>query len=300
MHCHPRGGEDLDWVYFLDSRLRGNDKRGMYIQSNISDSLKTRRRKKVLVRLFLGVFLCLIIFANICFISRIDMLQIHEIKILNRSSISDDDIKGIVDNILSQDYVYFISKRNFLVIPKVEIENNILNKFIKLSEAKVFLMDKERLVVEVKDREIKAKWCDDEASGPLQCYFLDKDGLIFAPVPELFGNSIITFLGKLKGEKILGNYYDQGLSFVDLFAFCEALEKIKLPVMQLVTADDYYEVILKGGAKIYFDDKQELNKTLENIQSLVESKTIETSSEFLNKLNHLDLRYGNKVHFDFR
>jgi len=228
------------------------------------------------------------------------MLQIKEIKILNSSSVSDEDISATVESVLGENYLGFISKKNFLIVPKGEIEKKLLEGFIKLSEAKVFLLDKDRLAIEIKEREVKAKWCEDRVGSNPDCYFMDKEGLLFAPVPELFGNSIISFFGKLNKEETLGSVYTSSISFSNLLAFCESLGKLNFPVIDLVSTDEYYEVILKGGAKIYFDDKQDLNKTLENIQSLVESKTIETNSEFLNKLNHLDLRYGNKVHFDFR
>ncbi len=272
----------------------------MYIQSNISGSLKDKRRKKFLIRFALGVLLLLVIFGEICFISKTEILKIQEVKIFNSSSVPDQDIKGVVENVLRENYMYFISKSNFLLVPKGEIEETVLKNFIKIDDVKVFLLNKDILAVEVKEREVKAKWCSDDLSTTSDCFFLDKNGLLFAPVPELFGNSIINFQGKLNGQEKLGSIYDSKIPFKDLLFFCDSLIKSSFPVTRLISMDEYYEIVLKGGATIYFDDKQELNKTLGNINSLVDSKTIETSSEYLNKLNHLDLRYGNKVHFDFK
>jgi cell division septal protein FtsQ len=272
----------------------------MYIQSNISGSLKDKRRKKVLIRLAFALFLLLVIFANFCFISRTEVLKIQEIKIFNSSSIPDQEITSVVKDIISGNYLFFISKQNFLLIPGNEIEESILKHFLKIEEAKVSLLSKDILSVEVKEREVKAKWCDNTSSDDSNCYLLDKNGLLFAPVPELFGTSLISFEGKLNGGDSLGSVYNSPTLFKDLFSFCQSLEKINFPVTRMVYDGKDFEIYLKNGAKIYFDDKQELSKTLGNIQSLVESKTIETSPEFLNKLNHLDLRYGNKVHFDFK
>lgn len=272
----------------------------MYIQSNLSDSLRKKRRKKNLFKFIFGVFLVFFIFANFCYISNSEILQIKETKIFNNSAVSSSEIQNFIEDILSEKMFFLISNRNFLFVPKEKISEKILNSFLRLESAKVFLINKDVLAVEVSEREIKAKWCDDEVDNKLKCFFLDKNGILFAQTPDKFGDNLITFIGKIDGRENLGSMYLTEKDFSEIIFFCDSLNKMGLTVVSFASKDGVFKITLRGGGLLYLNERDNLFDILDNVKSLVDGGTIEINDTFLNKLGHLDLRYGNKVHFDFK
>jgi hypothetical protein len=58
-----------------------------------------------------------------------------------------------------------------------------------------------------------------------------------------------------------------------------------------------YEVKLLLGGTIFLNDKKTLEKSLINLQALIDGGYIKTDEAFLKRIKYIDLRYGNKVDF---
>ena len=64
-------------------------------------------------------------------------------------------------------------------------------------------------------------------------------------------------------------------------------------------SENDYEINLKNGIKIIFDDKQPFGKTLENIESILSEVDLkgEYSANNPPKINYVDMRFGNKIFY---
>ena len=68
----------------------------------------------------------------------------------------------------------------------------------------------------------------------------------------------------------------------------------------MALGDGEYEVGLALSGKINLNDKKDFSESLRELKALVDGGYIKTDTATLSKINHIDLKYGNKVHFDYR
>jgi hypothetical protein len=269
-------------------------------RSNISSSLGHRRRKHLLYKGLLWFFVVVVFVGLLAFWSNNSWFKVEEISVSGNTSISDVDVKDVVSRALSEKYLGIFSKNNYLFAPTSNIEKSISYNIKRVESARVRFVGLRKIEVNIKERLEYALWCKGKPAIPEDCYFLDKTGYIFDSAPNFSGNLYIKYYGLIAGEPVGQNYFDEK-TFIDISDFLNAVDKMGFaPDSFLAVNGEEYEVGLSLGGKIALNNKDGLGEELRRLQSLVTDGIIKTDNEFLGKLNHIDLRYGNKVHFDFR
>ena len=278
--------------------------------------LKKKRRKETfkMVSLFFLVFL--LVFVALVYISKIESLNINEIRIEGNSTIDSGTIEAKVKEEIAGKYLWLFPKSNIMYYPKGKIRENLSSNFKRLGEIYFSIEKNEILVVSLSEREAKYMWCGDTPTdvGLLQndmptstesgkCFFLDKEGYVFDEAPYFSGEVYFRFFGSLNEDK---NYFSKE-SFGKLIEFKDAIIDMGMnPVAMYVEESGDIEVYLSKGSgagiepRIIFRLDNELQNTIENLKTALDTEPLK--SKFKNKyssLLYIDLRFGNKVYNKF-
>ena len=95
--------------------------------------LKKGRRKVIFKKILLSFLALFIIFASLVYLSRLEQINITEIKISGNKSIDADTIKSVTQQEITGNYLWFIPKTNFLLYPKSIIKAKLQDEFFLFS-----------------------------------------------------------------------------------------------------------------------------------------------------------------------
>lgn len=256
------------------------------------------------------VFLILIGFVFLfSWLSKMPSIQIENIEVLGNSTVSKDEIIDAVRNETSAKYFMLFSKNSVFLYPRKSIKKTLADDFKKIETVSIKSKGLKTFIVSMVERKPNSLWCfgDSSEEGNIpknensgKCYFLDKEGIVFSEAPDFSGNSFLRYYGLLDDvEQPIGGNYMTSEKFKKVSRFIGSLEilGIKVAIFKAESENDY-EIVLKNGIKIILDDKQLFDKTLENIQSILNEVDLKRdySPSNSSEINYVDLRFGNKVY----
>ncbi len=271
------------------------------------DELKKKKRKVLKAKIIMFFAGLVVVLTGLVFLLRWGELNIQSIEISGNKVIETKDIESIIRGQISGKYLWVIPKTSFVFYPRVGIEEELAAKIKRLKDISVNVKDTKTLVVTLAEREIKYTWCGNdlpkEELGPEKgvCYFTDEEGYIFDTAPYFSGDVYFRFYGKL--NEPLGSYFYKDY-FKKLVYWKEALESMNLkPVALRLNADDEVEIFLsKGGLpgpRIIIKAPSDEVKTMENLESALDTNFKTALAEKYDKLLYIDLRFDNKVYYRF-
>lgn len=278
-------------------------------------ALKNKKRRSLLNKILFYIFLFLVLFTILVFISRIDQLNIDSISVTGNKVIDTEMINKIVEDNLRGYYFYFIPKSNFLLVPKNKINNDLTNQYKRLQNISFNTEDPNVLAISLSEREGKYIWCGESMPNPIlnteekPCYFTDDLGYIFDLAPYFSGDVYFKFFGPLilnEAENPLGLYFAKDI-FIKLISFKNILLDFDLkPISMLVKNNGDIEIYLSSSNKtnpprIMLKNDFNLEKSSENLQAALTTEPLKSDIENkYSSLLYIDLRYGNKVYFKFQ
>ena len=268
--------------------------------STISSSLGKRRRKHFWLKvLFLFTFL-LVVIAGLISLTHYSGIRILEITVIGNGSVPESDIKDFVKSELDKGFLFVIARDNIVLCPRIAIKNGLTNQFKKLKSAEVSFGSLNNINISVSDRVEAGLWCSGLPSDKKQCYFMDSFGFVFAEAPDFSGSPFQEYFGMIKDVDPIGqNYFDSETFSKMTTFFAGAKDAGFSPETFLSLGGGEYEIGLALGGKINLNDKKDFSESLRELKALVDDGYIKTDTATLSKINHIDLRYGNKVHFDY-
>ena len=268
-----------------------------------------RRRRKIFAMKVLFVFLLFIGFIFLLsWFSKISSLQIENIEVSGNSTLSSAEITDAVKKETSAKYFFLFSKNSVFLYPKKSIEIKLADDFKKIEKLSIKSKGFKTLIATIVERKPNSLWCFSKSEdGNIRnnanlgkCYFLDEEGVIFSEAPDFSGNAFLRYYGLLDNiEQPIGKIYLPIGIFKEVSRFINSLEMLGLKVSGFkAESENDYEINLKNGIKIIFDDKQPFGKTLENIESILSEVDLKGEYPASNpsKINYVDLRFGNKVY----
>ena len=144
-----------------------------------------------------------------------------------------------------------------------------------------------------------------------ECYFMDEEGFIYAQAMNFTDNvyfkyeqelSKINDLGILSpsGSKMLGKTYLEGArenQFEKVNLFIRFLKDINVDVYRLLVKENGdYELSFDNESLLIFDEKQDFDMLLENLQAVL----IDLGDLEEREFEYIDLRFDNKVLYKFK
>ncbi|MFA5934863.1 MAG: hypothetical protein WC827_03205 [Candidatus Paceibacterota bacterium] len=270
-------------------------------KSKISSSLCNKRRIALVKKIgVIFIFSLFFISLFVLFLTT-DKIKIKNIVINGNSSVSTEEITKIVREVLDEKYLLIIPTDNFFLLQRFEIPEETLINFKKIKVVDVSLYGFDTLKISVIERVSESFWCFGSPEDSKDCYFMDSSGFIFAQAPSFTNNILIKYYGLISKADPVGENYFSSDKFEKIKYFISELKKMGFDPESFFAINEHqYEISLSGGAKIVFDDKEDLLENLLKLKTLIGNDYIKTDKDSISKINHIDLRYGNKVHYDFK
>ncbi len=236
---------------------------------------KSWRRRMI----FFWILFLVLVLGYLLFFSPI--FEIKEIKISGNRVISDEEIQGSLDNqnnifLISESRLAKVLAKDFPRILLVEVNKNIIKRIINLK------------IIERKEAGIFCK---------KDCYYIDKDGVIFEKAPQTSGTLILAIKDYSEGEVEIGKAAIEKEFMVELINLRDYLSnQLNLKVLDFAIGPDVskdFKINTHEGWYVLFDRSRGLENQIEALQLVLEEKIGENRSN----LEYIDLKIENRVYY---
>jgi cell division septal protein FtsQ len=270
----------------------------MHPRSNVSASLYKRRRASLIKKLW-AYFIFVLFFISLGILGlTTEEVRIKDITVSGNISVPAEDITRIVKDEMGKVYLWIIPTDNLLLLRRKEIKNDILSNIEKIGKTTILIKAIDKIEIVVKERESKNLWCKGTPISPKDCYFMDSDGFIFEEAPKFSEGAFPEYFGLIMVDNPVGQSYFKD-NFRNIYGLYSGLKNMSFqPKYFNALSEDEYEVYIFGGGKILINNKKDFESQLINLQALVDSNYLKTTSDGLKKIKYIDLRFGNKINFE--
>lgn len=265
---------------------------------NIFASSRKLRRKRFIKKLVLVfLFLFFVFFCAVAFFY-IPYLRIQKISIEGNLSLSTEKILAEISSYLVGKSFLVFPRNNIFILPKQAIINNLSNKFPRISEAYLNKDFPSSLSVVIKERKQAAILCALE-----DCFFIDENGFVFERAPYFSGDVYLKFLDEREETRNLASNWKQGFQLISedqfkkLIDFRDLISRENIKVSEIILKKEgIYEMDISEGGHILLNEQNDAKISFENLKITLDSK-IQNDRQ---KLEYIDLRFGNKVFYKFK
>lgn len=279
-----------------------------------------KKQRSIHQKLFFGALFLIILLSVFYGLFFLPFLRFNKLEIVLDNPFASvlllEQAQNRVQEFFTKRY-FFIKRDNMLIFSEKEIRNLLFADFPEISNIKIDKNLGDRsLKIYLSKREIAAIWCktnplsvlsadlnieikDEQNKEEIKnCFYVDKNGIIFKEAPLTFGALIILIKDFSEKEILVG----QKIAEPKLIKFMSDFKNLTMDNTQFTVnefiigeTDSQLKAISAEGWRIIFNDTQ----TAET-QSLIIKKILE--DEIKNKrkdLEYIDLRLENKVYYKF-
>lgn len=260
---------------------------------------KKKRRRRIKLALLTVGFISLL--ALFIYFSRQERFLIAEVAIPEESIVDREEIISRVKSLLAGYYLLVIPRANAFIYPRRAIKETLLVEFPKFKSVDLSVSSR-ALVISVNERTPFALYCPDSAL-PAQagkCFFLDKEGLIFASAPSFSGDVYFVYTTQNPIENPPGKRLADIENFRQLLKFIETLTILNIHSVALEIRDDEFRLVLANGGKIIWRRESDLTLVRLNLEAFLSNDSIKAQANFLDRILSLDLRIDDKVFYKFK
>jgi hypothetical protein len=276
-----------------------------------------KKRKKRIIRYSTSIFFVLLIIGIFSYISHRKEFRIVKVELSGGILVTQDEVSIKSLEYMRGSYFLLFPKDNAFWYPKSELENYLKESFKRIDAINIKRKDFNIISIEISERKPFAMWCDtppieevslvgevymEDGSQTENCYFIDQNSTIFAKAPHFSGDAYFKYYGFSMRDNPIGlEYIPSASKFAEISNFVEAIKKLSIRPLYLVAKEnDQFSIVLLGGGKIYFDTKEPLSKTAENLSILLTSNDLSTSTTGILPVDYIDLRFGNKLFYKLK
>lgn len=279
-------------------------------RSNIQISFPERRRsplraRKRKLRMLAALVVVILSGGALMGVSALSYLPKYSVTSVNVSGaeiVSPKLIRAYAETKLNDGTSPIISRQNIFLYPREEIEKGITGYFPRIQKAEVERnsMLAQAVTVKLTERNPFALWCSDDQ----ECFLMDESGFIFARAESSAENTDPIFRGGLSvkagitaSETAIGQTFLPG-RFAGMLDLFDRLRKAGFaPTGASVHDDQDFTVSFSEGFLLRAAFAENATALVRNLQL---SLTAEPVKGKVNKLEYIDLRFGNRVYYKFK
>ncbi|MDO8552631.1 MAG: hypothetical protein Q7S01_03845 [bacterium] len=260
---------------------------------NRRTSLRVRRRK--LQALLVLAFVVAAVGASygISELSYLSRYSIREVKVKGTENVSPRLVQAYVETKLNNGTRPIISRDNIFLYPKADIAQSIQNYFPRILSADISRESllAQAITVSVTERKLFALWCSEKEL----CFEMDDTGFIFAESSTT--TSGIVFKGGLATSSApIGQTFFPG-HFSNILAFLSRLKDSGFSVVGVAIENEQdFMLTLSKGFDVRSTIEQDANTIVRNLQTVLMSQSLSRED----KIEYIDLRFGNRVYYKNR
>jgi cell division protein FtsQ len=255
---------------------------------------RIKRKKSILKNRFFWIFILTLIFFLglfylICFA---DFFQVKKIEVLGNKEVSTKNIKNFTQIKIKKKILFFPTKSIFLVNSN-ELKKEILKSFPQIADLNLKRKFPDELISKIKEREPAAIFCQVN-----ECFFIDKEGIIFKKIREINEyleiRSLIQKRNLKLGERAVTK--EKISKILEIKSKLEDILKIQIKKADLIS-EKRLNVKTFEGWDIYFNLKKDLDWQLTKLKAVLDEKIPEEKRK---DLEYVDLRFGNLAPFKYK
>lgn len=233
------------------------------------------------------------------FLIRMPRLQVTNVEVAGAHVADPGDVKEFVMTELQGKKLFLLPKTSIFLVPEHRLEKDLKAQFSRFQTVSVSRKNFSTLVVTVSEYQGVYLWCSDDAS----CYFMDQNGVAFAPAPYFSGNAYPKiFVGQKQGLPF------QAVTASQLAFIAAALDK--LPVIGINPEEFHF--VSDHELDVYFNHYGQQSKLLfdptTNLQDAMNAlytglRTNPLATKFRDQtqiLQYVDLRFSYRVVYKFQ
>jgi cell division septal protein FtsQ len=279
--------------------------------------LRKKRNKKITK--YVIIFFIFVLFVLLfSYLSHRKEVRISRVILKGGLLVKESDVSEKSFEYMSGSYFWLFPKNSSFWYPKNKLEDFLSQNFKRIETISIKLDGFQNMVVTIEERKPFAIWCDsmikeesvstttenmEDGSSPVsKCYFIDKNSTIFSEAPYFSGDAYFKYYGSIGTSTPIGNYYiASSTEFDEINNFINSVEKMSLHPQYLVTKGvGDYSLVISGGGEILFDLKKPLSEVSQNLESLLKTPALSTSTNQDLPIEYIDLRYGNKLFYKLK
>ena len=292
-----------------------------------SASYVEQRRKRIIWGLAFLIAVIIIGVSVLSWFTKLQTFQITSVRIDGADPDIATDLRNATESAISGSYFYLFPKANILIYPSGAVARAVKEASGRVDTVETSLNDLHQISVTITEKTPSALACPDfpnldttSANGSAgssndQCYFVDKNGLIYSAAPDITGNIYHRYyIPEASGVNtssastsdsgtLIGGYATSSDEFTHLQTFYTEAQAAGLEVESILVKEkgEYEMYILnpdKSIAIIYINDSRPLSDELSNLLSFwTYMVTDATSTKTKPSFDYIDVRYGTNVFY---
>lgn len=245
-------------------------------------------------------------------------VTIDTVEVVGVVSMSPSAVASSTHNYLSGRYWFTVPRANILFYPKHPITDDILRAYPRSESVEVKFKNFHTITVAVVEREAVALWCRPVLAPEVRlgekwddCYLLDKNAFVFDRFdPSLVSSPdvmryiassrspvFVKFYGGFSESDVVGQTYSSVKNFHDLLSLATRVAPLGVTVLSYRERPDHdLDVELLGGAHLVINREPEVSVIADNLRAIISELNF-GNAEGLNKIDYIDMRFGNKLFY---
>lgn len=284
-----------------------------------SARLRERRRKVIIGKIVLILFCAGVLWGLIFWLTGLSAITINVVSVSGAVVVPPSDIASSTEKFLVGRYFFTVPRSNILFYPKGAVAEHILESYPRVKKAEVGFKNFNTINVALTERESAALWCRSAevltaslVPKPDDCFLVDEQGFIFdkfhlsavsstdiAESPDSQSASeFVKFYGEISSTtNPVRLTYSSAERFQNLLALAANLKAVGVGVVAFRERSDRdLDVEFSGGGRMVIGREPDTASVIENFQSVVSEPNF-GGLEGLNKIDYIDMRFGNKVFY---
>ena len=256
---------------------------------------KKQKSKRIKLIVYCSSFIVFLIVLVLFF--RWDKFLINEIVVSDEIVINREEVAESVREELFGYYFYLIPKNNAFLYRRGALKASLIQEFPRFRSLNLNLEGFKKLIISADEREGYALYCTEYSSEVenVDCFFVDKEGLIFRKAPSFSYGVYFAYTLTPSLTEHLGQVLMETNEFKSLSQFIEGLPVLGIHASAIEIGNSGYELMLNKGGKILWKRDADLSRIYTNLESFLSDESIKSQKDFLDRIDHLDLRTEDKV-----
>jgi len=252
--------------------------------------LRRKRLRRYWKISLIGISVVVLVYAA-SFWSKHPSVEIIKIVVRGNKYVETEYIEDVVKKYLDGKLLFIFNRDNHLLLSKSSIANG-LEELLPVKEIRIKMHNIHTIELDVIEHKPWGLYCVEE------CYYVNKEGLIFFPAPQYVLEDLVRLDAILEGD-VLGQIFVKSELFDRLTQMVDLLLKIDVEVSKISTEDfKTFHLSTKNGPYLLVDNRDSPIEIVNNLKTTLEQESIH-DVQFQN-LEYVDLRFEGKAYYKIR
>lgn len=260
-----------------------------------------RRKSRLLRFTAAGAAVLILVLVGAVFAMRTPSWRIQKITLSGAKSLDEPEVRANIRIALAGTRAYILPRASFFLADTGAIASDLQRDFPRIRDAVVTKEFPDKLNVAITERVFWGVFCNGlQGSSTPVCAYIDSGGVAYEYAPEPQGKLIITIRTDADGDSALSASAVDSVLMAEIRSLAE-----NIPAQTGIALADFelrsripgeIRAIAADGFTMIFKREDDYAATLHVLKRVLDGEI----KEKRNRLDYIDLRFGNKVFYKMR